>query len=52
VSPTEEEIEHARAVIRAFEEAGGAGTVGLNGKMLDKPHLKQAEKVLASVREQ
>jgi citrate lyase subunit beta/citryl-CoA lyase len=51
-SPTEEEIEHARAVIRAFEEAGGAGTVGLNGKMLDKPHLKQAEKVLASVREQ
>jgi len=49
-SPSEEEIAHARAVIKAFEDADGAGAVGLNGKMLDMPHLKQAEKVLASVR--
>jgi len=26
----------------------GAGTVGLDGKMLDMPHLKQAQKVLAA----
>ena len=29
---------------------GDVGAVGLDGKMLDKPHLKQAEKVLARVR--
>jgi len=46
-SPSDEEIAHARAVINAFEEAGGAGAVGLNGKMLDKPHLKQAQQLLA-----
>jgi citrate lyase subunit beta/citryl-CoA lyase len=32
-------------VIAAF--AGGAGVVSLDGKMLDRPHLKQAENVLA-----
>ncbi len=45
-TPSAEEIEHAQRVIQAFEDAGGAGTVGLDGKMLDKPHLKQAERVL------
>jgi citrate lyase subunit beta/citryl-CoA lyase len=48
-SPTEEEIEHARKVIKAFEDSDGAGTVGLDGKMLDRPHLKQAQRLLASV---
>jgi citrate lyase subunit beta/citryl-CoA lyase len=33
----------------AFEAAQGAGTVGLDGKMLDIPHLKQAQNVLAQV---
>lgn len=51
-SPTEEEIEYARLVIKAFEDGDGAGTVGLNGKMLDKPHLKQAQRLLASIGEQ
>ena len=31
-------------VIDAF--ANGAGTVGLDGKMLDMPHLKQARRIL------
>ena len=48
-SPGEAEIEHARRVIKAFEEAGGAGTVGLDGKMLDRPHLKQAQRLLAAI---
>ncbi len=47
-SPDEEEIRHARAVLAAFEQAGGAGTVQLDGKMLDKPHLTQAQRVLAA----
>jgi len=44
-TPTEAEVAHARAVIAAFD--GAAGVASLNGQMLDKPHLKLAEKVLA-----
>ena len=44
-TPTEAEVVHARAVIAAFD--GAAGVASLNGMMLDKPHLKLAEKVLA-----
>lgn len=47
--PSAEEIEHAQRVLAAFEAAPGAGTVGLDGKMLDIPHLKQAQGVLAQV---
>ncbi len=47
-TPTDEEINYARRVVEAF--AAGAGTVGLDGKMLDMPHLKQAHRVLASLR--
>jgi citrate lyase subunit beta / citryl-CoA lyase len=46
--PTPEDVAYARRVIEAF--ASGAGTVGLDGKMLDMPHLKQAERVLAMSR--
>lgn len=45
--PSEAEIEHARRVIAAFDAAPGAGTVGLDGKMVDIPHLKQARALLA-----
>lgn len=44
-TPTEAEVAHARAVIAAFD--GAAGVASLDGMMLDKPHLKLAEKVLA-----
>jgi citrate lyase subunit beta / citryl-CoA lyase len=44
-TPTTEDIAYAKRVVEAF--ASGAGTVGLDGKMLDMPHLKQAQKVLA-----
>jgi len=46
-APAEEEIAHARRVVAAMENAGGAGTVGLDGKMLDMPHLKAARHILA-----
>jgi citrate lyase subunit beta / citryl-CoA lyase len=48
-SPSAAEIEYARQVIKAFEECDGAGTVGLKGKMLDRPHLKQAQRLLAAI---
>lgn len=47
-TPSEEEIAHARRVVQAFEDSDGAGTVGLDGKMLDIPHLKQARRLLAA----
>jgi citrate lyase subunit beta/citryl-CoA lyase len=45
--PSAEEIAHARRVLDAFAATPGAGTVGLDGKMIDIPHRKQAERVLA-----
>ncbi len=50
-TPSAEEIEHARRVVAAFAAAEGTGTVGLDGKMLDIPHLKQAQRVLAQASE-
>lgn len=46
-APSESEVAHARRVLAAFDAAGGAGTVGLDGKMLDLPHLKQARHILS-----
>lgn len=46
-SPSPEDIAHARRVMRAFADNPGSGTVGLDGKMFDIPHLKQAERIVA-----
>ena len=45
-APNEAELAHAQQVIDAFDAAPGAGVVGLNGVMLDMPHLKQARRTL------
>lgn len=45
-SPSAAEVEHARRVIAAFEAAKGAGVTSLDGKMLDRPHLVLAQRVL------
>jgi citrate lyase subunit beta/citryl-CoA lyase len=50
-TPSEKEIAHARAVVRAFAENPRAGTVALNGTMLDRPHLALAERLLAEAGE-
>jgi citrate lyase subunit beta / citryl-CoA lyase len=46
-TPSAIEIEHAQTIIRVFAENPGAGVASLDGKMLDQPHLKLAQKVLA-----
>lgn len=46
-SPDAAEIAHARRVVHAFAASPGTGVVGLDGKMLDMPHLKQANRLLA-----
>ncbi len=47
-APSEEDVRFARRVVEAFDAQSGTGTVGLDGKMLDIPHLKQARHVLAT----
>lgn len=49
-TPTEEERAHARRVMAAFAAAGGAGVASLDGQMIDRPHLLQAQRVLAAGR--
>jgi citrate lyase subunit beta/citryl-CoA lyase len=48
-TPSVEEIAHARRIVEAFEANPGAGTLGIDGKMVDIPHLKAARKTLASI---
>lgn len=46
-TPTEAERAHARRVVAAFAAAGGAGVASLDGQMIDRPHLLQAQRVLS-----
>ena len=47
-TPSAVEVEHARAVVAAFEANPGAGALSLDGKMIDRPHLVQAQRMLAA----
>jgi citrate lyase subunit beta / citryl-CoA lyase len=49
-SPSEAELEHARRVVAAFAASGGAGVASLDGQMIDRPHLLQAQRLLAAGR--
>lgn len=44
--PTGAEVDRAQKIIDAFAAAEGSGTVGLDGEMLDIPHLNQARHLL------
>ena len=46
-APSDDEITWARRVCAAFADGKGTGVVNLDGRMLDKPHLRQAEGILA-----
>jgi citrate lyase subunit beta/citryl-CoA lyase len=46
-TPTTEAIKRAEAVIAAFADNPGAGTVGIGGVMYDRPHLERARQLLA-----
>ena len=45
-TPSADEIAHAEKIVALFAESPEAGTIGFEGKMLDKPHLTQAEQIL------
>jgi citrate lyase subunit beta / citryl-CoA lyase len=46
-TPSDEALAHARAIVAAFAQNPGAGVVGIGGQMIDRPHLKQAQRLLA-----
>ena len=48
--PSTEEIERAERIVALFEENPGAGTIGLDGKMIDRPHLIQAQRILKTTK--
>jgi citrate lyase subunit beta / citryl-CoA lyase len=47
-APSAEQIAEARRIVDAFAAQPEAGTLGIDGKMYDIPHLKAAQKTLAS----
>jgi citrate lyase subunit beta/citryl-CoA lyase len=46
-TPSERDVDRARRIVGAFAAAGNPGVIGLDGEMLDVPHLRRAERVLA-----
>jgi citrate lyase subunit beta/citryl-CoA lyase len=50
-SPSEADLSTARAVVAAFAAAPEQGTVGIDGRMYDRPHLLQAHRTIASAAE-
>jgi len=49
-TPSADEIAHAEKVRDAFAAAPTAGALRVDGKLVDRPHLLQAERMLAAAR--
>ena len=49
-TPSDSELDHAREIVAAFEAQPDAGVLSVAGKMVDRPHLMQARRVLARSR--
>jgi citrate lyase subunit beta/citryl-CoA lyase len=45
-TPSKEDVAHAAAIVAAFEAHPNAGVLAVDGKMVDRPHLVQAQRVL------
>jgi citrate lyase subunit beta/citryl-CoA lyase len=45
-TPSAAQIEKAKAIVAAFAARPGAGAVGIDGKMYDRPHLARAKALL------
>ena len=46
-TPTSAAIATAQAVVTAFASNPGAGVIGIDGVMFDRPHLERAKRLLA-----
>ncbi len=49
-TPTPEQTAEAQAIVTAFAAEPDAGVIGLDGRMLDRPHLEKAKALLARAR--
>ncbi|MDQ3143637.1 MAG: CoA ester lyase [Pseudomonadota bacterium] len=49
-TPSKFEVAHARVIVAAFDANPSAGVLSVGGKMVDRPHLIQAQRVLARTR--
>ena len=49
-TPSAEEVRHAGEIVAAFETHPDAGVLSVGGKMVDRPHLMQARRVLERAR--
>lgn len=49
-TPDDAAVAHARKIVDFFAANPDAGVVGIDGQMIDKPHLVQANRVLARAR--
>jgi citrate lyase subunit beta/citryl-CoA lyase len=45
-TPSEDELKHAEEIVAAFEAHPDAGVLSVGGKMVDRPHLVQARRIL------
>ena len=45
-TPSPDEVARAEAIVEAFEAAGHPGVLAVDGEMLDRPHLRKAERLL------
>jgi len=45
-TPSPQEVQHAEAIVAAFEANPDAGVLSVDGRMVDRPHLIQARGVL------
>ena len=49
-TPSPDEVAHANAIVEAFEAEPDAGVLSVGGRMVDRPHLVQARRVLDRAR--
>jgi citrate lyase subunit beta/citryl-CoA lyase len=49
-TPSDDDVRHAEEIVAAFEAHPNAGVLSVGGKMVDRPHLLQARRVLERAR--
>jgi citrate lyase subunit beta / citryl-CoA lyase len=49
-TPSTDEVRHAEEIVAAFEAHPDAGVLSVGGKMVDRPHLVQATRILERAR--
>ena len=50
-TPSAAEVAKSRRIVAAFDDHPGVGVVGLDGEMLDQPHLTRARRILERARQ-